>query len=112
MVWKSPGDFPNTLVTFVSPDRSKGARVQVRSLTLDVKVWDEAVLTMMEGLGNEAANEHWEAELLAESAKYAAAAPHRLQFPPPSRCLQQYVYVMPPLLLSLSMSSSPGQCQI
>ena len=38
-------------------------------MTLDVKVWDEAVLSMMEGLGNEVANDNWEAELHSESAK-------------------------------------------
>ena len=43
--------------------------VQVRSLTLDVKVWDEAVLGMMERIGNELANEAWEAQLLNENAR-------------------------------------------
>ena len=43
--------------------------MQVRSLTLDVKVWDEAVLGMMERIGNEVANEAWEAELLNETAR-------------------------------------------
>ena len=41
----------------------------MRSLTLDVKVWDEAVLGMMERIGNEVANEAWEAELYSESVK-------------------------------------------
>ena len=43
--------------------------VQVRSLTLDVKVWDTAVLGMMEGIGNAAANEVWEEQLQAASHK-------------------------------------------
>lgn len=36
---------------------------QVRSLTLDVKVWDSSVLTMFQSLGNLFANSVWE-ELL------------------------------------------------
>ena len=44
--------------------------VQVRSLTLDVKVWDQAVLGMMERIGNDVANEAWEAELLNENARF------------------------------------------
>ncbi|DBB01590.1 TPA: hypothetical protein ACH3X1_000238 [Trebouxia sp. C0004] len=44
--------------------RKKGVHIsKVRSLTLDVKVWDEAVLGMMERIGNDVANEAWEAEL-------------------------------------------------
>ena len=43
--------------------------VQVRSLTLDVKVWDTAVLGMMEGIGNAAANEVWEEQLQAATNK-------------------------------------------
>ena len=42
---------------------------QVRSLTLDVKVWDTAVLGMMEGIGNAAANEVWEEQLQAATNK-------------------------------------------
>ncbi|KAL3136510.1 hypothetical protein ABBQ38_005760 [Trebouxia sp. C0009 RCD-2024] len=50
--------------------RKKGVHVsKVRSLTLDVKVWDEAVLGMMERIGNEVANEAWEAQLLNENAR-------------------------------------------
>lgn len=50
--------------------RKKGVHIsKVRSLTLDVKVWDEAVVGMMERIGNNAANEAWEAELVTESAK-------------------------------------------
>ena len=41
----------------------------MRSLTLDVKVWDEAVVGMMKRVGNDVANEAWEAELVDESAK-------------------------------------------
>lgn len=37
--------------------------MQVRSLTLDVKVWEGPVLRMMAGLGNAAANEVWEEAL-------------------------------------------------
>eukprot|EP00891_Asterochloris_glomerata_P008374 jgi/Astpho2/8374/e_gw1.00122.15.1_t len=40
---------------------------KVRSLTLDVKVWDTAVLGMMEGIGNAVANEVWEEQLQAAS---------------------------------------------
>ena len=43
--------------------------LQVRSLTLDVKVWDGAVMGMMEGIGNAAANEVWEELLQAASAR-------------------------------------------
>lgn len=43
-------------------------------MTLDVKVWDEAVLSMMEGLGNEVANDNWEAELHSESNKCVCIA--------------------------------------
>lgn len=39
---------------------------QVRSLTLDVKVWDSAVLSMLQSLGNLFANSVWE-ELLQSS---------------------------------------------
>ncbi len=42
----------------------------MRSLTLDVKVWDEAVLGMMERIGNDVANEAWEAELYNDSVKW------------------------------------------
>jgi len=45
----------------------------VRSLTLDVKVWDEAVLGMMERIGNDVANEAWEAELYNDSVKWVLA---------------------------------------
>ena len=41
----------------------------MRSLTLDVKVWDTAVLGMMEGIGNAVANEVWEEQLQAASNK-------------------------------------------
>ena len=41
----------------------------MRSLTLDVKVWDEAVVGMMERIGNDAANDAWEAELLNDNAR-------------------------------------------
>ena len=44
--------------------------MQVRSRTLDVKVWDEAVLGMMERIGNDVANEAWEAELYSATAKW------------------------------------------
>ena len=47
--------------------------VQVRSLTLDVRIWDEAVLGMMERIGNRVANEAWEAELANENARSALA---------------------------------------
>lgn len=43
--------------------------VQVRSLTLDVRIWDEAVLGMMERIGNDVANQAWEAELVNENAR-------------------------------------------
>ena len=36
----------------------------MRSLTLDVKVWDDApLMQLMEGLGNAAGNEAWEETL-------------------------------------------------
>lgn len=73
-----------------------GGCVQVRSLTLDVKVWDEAVLGMMERIGNEVANEAWEAKLLNEDARSGSAwetnpnvnpscnpKPNPRQIPPP-----------------------------
>ena len=41
----------------------------MRSLTLDVKVWDEAVVGMMERIGNDVANDAWEAELLNDNAR-------------------------------------------
>ena len=47
--------------------------VQVRSLTLDVRIWDEAVLGMMERIGNHVANEAWEAELVNENSRSALA---------------------------------------
>jgi len=47
----------------------------VRSLTLDVKVWDEAVLGMMERIGNDVANEAWEAELYNDSVKWVLDLP-------------------------------------
>ena len=34
--------------------------MQVRSLTLDVKVWDASVITMFQSLGNLFANSVWE----------------------------------------------------
>ena len=38
--------------------------VQVRSLTLDVRVWDDGpLMQLMEGLGNAAGNEAWEETL-------------------------------------------------
>ena len=47
----------------------------MRSLTLDVKVWDEAVLGMMERIGNDVANEAWEAELYNDSVKWVYDLP-------------------------------------
>jgi len=47
----------------------------VRSLKLDVKVWDEAVLGMMERIGNDVANEAWEAELYNDSVKWVLDLP-------------------------------------
>ena len=55
------------------------SNVQVRSLTLDVKVWDEAVLGMMERIGNDVANEAWEAELVNETARSAFALHTKLE---------------------------------
>ncbi|KAK9807526.1 hypothetical protein WJX72_001570 [[Myrmecia] bisecta] len=50
--------------------RRLGVQVsKVRSLTLDVKVWDAPVMAMMEGIGNEAANEVWEEQLRHVSAR-------------------------------------------
>ena len=38
--------------------------MQVRSLTLDVRVWDDGpLMQLMEGLGNAAGNEVWEETL-------------------------------------------------
>jgi Arf-GAP/coiled-coil/ANK repeat/PH domain-containing protein len=42
--------------------RNLGVHVsQVRSLTLDVEVWDDDLMRMMTGMGNETANSVWEA---------------------------------------------------
>lgn len=49
--------------------------MQVRSLTLDVRIWDEAVLGMMERIGNDVANQAWEAELLNENARSGCDSP-------------------------------------
>ena len=54
------------------------SNVQVRSLTLDVRIWDEAVLGMMERIGNDVANEAWEAELVNETARSTSAAHSKL----------------------------------
>ena len=42
---------------------------QVRSLTLDVRVWDGPVMALMAALGNAAANAVWEAALRRVSAQ-------------------------------------------
>ena len=44
--------------------------MQVRSLTLDVKVWDDsALMQLMEGLGNATCNEVWEETLSSMNAR-------------------------------------------
>ncbi|CAJ2676696.1 unnamed protein product [Trifolium pratense] len=48
--------------------RNLGVHIsKVRSLTLDVKVWDHSVLSMFESLGNNFANSVWEELLCSES---------------------------------------------
>ncbi|GAU25473.1 hypothetical protein TSUD_71270 [Trifolium subterraneum] len=48
--------------------RNLGVHIsKVRSLTLDVKVWDHSVLSMFESLGNNFANSVWEELLSSES---------------------------------------------
>jgi hypothetical protein len=47
---------------------------QVRSTTLDVKVWELTVLDMFDSLGNTASNNIWEARLSDVTAAAAAAA--------------------------------------
>ena len=42
---------------------------QVRSLTLDVRVWDAPVMALMPALGNAAANAVWEEALRRVSAQ-------------------------------------------
>jgi Arf-GAP/coiled-coil/ANK repeat/PH domain-containing protein len=43
-------------------------RLQVRSLTLDVKVWEPSVITLFQSLGNTFANSVWEELLQSRSA--------------------------------------------
>ncbi|KAA6429276.1 MAG: hypothetical protein FRX49_00672 [Trebouxia sp. A1-2] len=68
--------------------RKKGVHIsKVRSLTLDVKVWDEAVLGMMERIGNDVANEAWEAELYNDSVNadsWVWCSDEKEDFPPAS----------------------------
>lgn len=49
--------------------------LQVRSLTLDVKVWDSSVLGMFQSLGNLFANSVWEELLQSPSDSQAGDAP-------------------------------------
>lgn len=42
--------------------------LQVRSLTLDVKVWEPSVITLFQSLGNAYANSVWEELLQSKSA--------------------------------------------
>lgn len=42
--------------------------MQVRSLTLDVKVWEPSVITLFQSLGNAFANSIWEELLQSRSA--------------------------------------------
>lgn len=42
--------------------------MQVRSLTLDVKVWEPSVITLFQSLGNAFANSVWEELLQSRSA--------------------------------------------
>lgn len=44
-------------------------RLQVRSLTLDVKVWEPSIITLFHALGNAFANSVWE-ELLQVSTTF------------------------------------------
>ena len=46
---------------------------QVRSITLDTRVWDEPVLSMMASIGNTAANAIWEERLTALPAAASGA---------------------------------------
>ena len=48
---------------------SLGDASQVRSLTLDVRVWDAPVMALMAALGNAAANAVWEEALRRVSAQ-------------------------------------------
>lgn len=71
--------------------RKKGVHIsKVRSLTLDVKVWDEAVLGMMERIGNDVANEAWEAELYNDSVNadsWVWCSDEKEDFPPASEAV-------------------------
>jgi Arf-GAP/coiled-coil/ANK repeat/PH domain-containing protein len=48
--------------------RNLGVHIsQVRSLTLDVEVWDDSLMRMMTGIGNDVSNRVWEAEYRQDS---------------------------------------------
>lgn len=49
--------------------------MQVRSLTLDVKVWEPSVLTLFQSLGNTFVNSVWEETLYSKSTLQADTMP-------------------------------------
>lgn len=51
--------------------------LQVRSLTLDVKVWEPSVITLFQSLGNAFANSVWEELLQSRSAFHVDLTPPR-----------------------------------
>lgn len=51
--------------------------MQVRSLTLDVKVWEPSVLTLFQSLGNTYVNSIWEEMLHSKSTLQADDMPIR-----------------------------------
>lgn len=51
--------------------------MQIRSLTLDVKVWEDSVITLFQALGNVFVNSIWEGGLIANRAVQADEIPIR-----------------------------------
>ncbi|KAH9658525.1 ADP-ribosylation factor GTPase-activating protein AGD3 [Citrus sinensis] len=64
--------------------RNLGVHIsKVRSLTLDVKVWEPSVITLFQSLGNAFANSVWEELLQSRSAFHVDLTPPRSIFQPP-----------------------------